>query len=73
MGLRTSSRYDMTEVYKVYHNVGPVYMENLFNKADQFSNTRCVKPLEQPSFNTIMLQFFYIPKRKTVESFRSCF
>ncbi len=29
-------------------------MKNLFNKADQFYNTRCVKPLEQPSsFNTI--------------------
>ncbi len=28
-------------------------MKHLFNKADQFYNTRCVKPLEQPSFNTI--------------------
>ncbi len=40
----------MIEIYKVYHNIGPVHMEDLFNKADQFYNTRCVKPLEQPSF-----------------------
>ncbi len=46
-------RQMMIEVYKVYHNIGPVYMENLFNKADQFYNTRCIKPLEQLSFNTI--------------------
>ncbi len=44
----------MLEVYTVYHNhSGPVYMENRFNKADPFNNTRCTKPLEQPSFNTI--------------------
>ncbi len=24
----------MIEVYKIYHNIGPVYMEDLFNKVD---------------------------------------
>ncbi len=43
----------MIEVYKVYHIIAPVYMESLFNKADHFYNIRWVKPLEQPSFNTI--------------------
>ncbi len=46
-------RQMMIEVCKVYHNTGPVYMGNLFNKADQLYITRCVKLLEQPSFNTI--------------------
>ncbi len=44
----------ITEVYKAYHNIGPVYMENLLYRVDQFYNTRCVKPLEQPSFNTVV-------------------
>ncbi len=46
-------RQIMIEVYKVCHNIGLVYMESLFNKVDQFYNTRCVKPLKQPSFNTV--------------------
>ena len=44
----------INEGYKVDHNIGPVYMENLFNTVDQFYKTRCVKPLGQPSFNTII-------------------
>ncbi len=46
-------RQIMIEVYKVYHNIGPVYMGIRFNKVDQFDNSRCIKPLEQPSFNAI--------------------
>ncbi len=43
----------MTEVYKAYRNIGPVYMENLFSKTVPFYSTRCTKPLEQPSSNTV--------------------
>ncbi len=52
-------RQMMIEVYTVYQNIGPVYMENLFNKADQFYNNRCAKPLEPPSFNTITYGYNY--------------
>ena len=43
----------MTEVYKAYCNIGPVYMEKLFSKIDPLHGIRCIKPLEQPSFNTV--------------------
>ena len=44
----------LADVYKAYHNIEPVYMENLFSKIDPFhSTTRRKKPLEQPSISTV--------------------
>ena len=43
----------MIEVYKIYHNIGPVYMGDLFNKVDQLYHSRSVKSLQQPRFNSV--------------------
>ncbi len=46
-------RQMMTEVYKAYHNIGPIYGKPFFCKTVPFYSTRCIKPLEQLSFNTV--------------------
>ncbi len=60
-------RQMMIEVYKVYHNIGSVYMESLFNKADPFYYTRCVKPLEQLSFYIITYRYNFFTSQGTKE------
>ncbi len=68
-------RQMMTDVYKAYHNNGPVYMENpfnLFRKKDPLHGTRCIKPLQQPSFNTVTYgrKSFFVSRCKRMESFK---
>ena len=43
----------MIEVYKIYHNIGPAYMGELCDKVDHFHQSRNVKSLKQPRFNTV--------------------
>ncbi len=64
-------RQMMIQVYKVHCNIGPVYIENLFNKVDQFYNTRCIESLAQPYFNTIAYGciYIYISMCERVKSF----
>ena len=50
-------RQTVIEVYNHHYKFITILdlfiLKILFNKADQFTITRCVKPLEQPSINTI--------------------
>ncbi len=43
----------MIEAYKIYHNIGPAYMGELFKKVEHLYQSRNVKSLKQPRFNTV--------------------
>ncbi len=45
----------MIEVHKIYHNIGPAYMGELFKKlkVEHLYQSRNVKSLKQPRFNTV--------------------
>ncbi len=42
----------MIQVYKIYNNTGQL-RENFFNKVDHVYQSRSVKSLQQPRFNTV--------------------
>lgn len=43
----------MIEVCQIYHNIGPAYIGERFNKVDHFYHLRNVKSLQQSRFNAL--------------------